>query len=96
MLRQNVHPRTTFAGGTPPAAGDAVAVRRSATAIVAAVVRLLFVPFAAAAAALAGLLFAVLLPICGIASIAEGIAKASSRFVRDAFVPAPHPPARHI
>ena len=39
-------------------------------------------PFAALVALAAGLVFVVLLPICGVASIAEGIFEASWREVR--------------
>jgi hypothetical protein len=48
------------------------------------------------AAALAGLVFAVLLPICGIATISEGIAKASWRFVRETFTHLPSRQAHRI
>ena len=47
--------------------------------------RVLLAPFAIVLAALAGLLYAVLLPICGISSIAEATARASWAIVRDAF-----------
>jgi hypothetical protein len=61
-----------------------------------AVVRLIVAPFALVAAALAGLVFAALLPICGIATICESFAKAAWRFVRDGFSREPHLPPRRI
>jgi hypothetical protein len=60
------------------------------------VLRLIVAPFAVVAAAVAGLLFAVLLPICGIATICEGIAKTSWRFLRQPFSHLPHSPPRRI
>ena len=49
------------------------------------VARVLLAPFALLLAALAGILYAVLLPICGVASIAEATARTSWGIVRDAF-----------
>jgi len=96
MLRHDVHPRPTFAGLPAPEGHGAAPVRRSAAPRRAWLLRLLLVPFAAVAAAVAGLVFAVLLPVCGIATIAEGIARASLHVVRDAFAHAPRPRARRI
>jgi len=96
MLRDDIHPRPTFAGLPAPDGHTAAPARRSAAPRRALLLRLLLVPFAAVAAAVAGLVFAVLLPICGIATIAEGIARASLHAVRDAFAHDPHPPARRI
>ena len=59
-------------------------LRRKGARPLATLGRLLLAPFVAAAAALSGILFVVLLPVCGIASIAEGIARASWRWVRRA------------
>ena len=96
MLRQDAHARTTFAGGPAAPPGGGAPVRHGAAQTAKAVLRLLAAPLALAAAALAGLLFAVLLPICGIATISEGIARSAWRFARDAFAHPPHPPARRI
>jgi hypothetical protein len=94
MPRQGVHSRTTLTGLPAPEGRSAAPVRRSAARPGAALARLLLAPFAAVVAAAAGLLFAVLLPICGIATIAEAVAKASWRLVRDALAPpASHRPA---
>ena len=90
MLRQNVPSRTTFAERDDAPAAPSASVRQSAASLVARALRLIVAPFALAAAALGGLVFAVLLPICGIATISEGIAKASWRFVREAFTRLPH------
>ena len=49
---------------------------------IAAPLRFILFPFAALLALAAGLVFVVLLPICGVASIAEGIFDASWREVR--------------
>jgi hypothetical protein len=96
MLHQDVRGRMTFAATQAPSDGGTEPVRQSAARLGAALARLLLAPLALLAAAAAGLLFAVLLPICGIATIAEGIAKASWRFVRETFARLPHPPARRI
>ena len=93
MLRQDVQSRTTFAQGDDASADPSAPVRQSVAPFVARVLRLIVAPFALAAAALGGLVFAVLLPICGIATISEGIAKASWRFVREAFGRVAHRPA---
>lgn len=77
-------PRTPFAGPPAGAGGAGDPLRRSAAPRAASIVRLAAAPFAVLAAALAGLVFVVLLPVCGIASIAEGLAKGSWAFVREA------------
>lgn len=96
MLRQSAHGRTTFAGLPGDVSARRARVRRSATRATAILLRLIVAPFAAAAAVLAGLVFAVLLPICGIATISEGIARASWRFVRESLGHLTHPSARRI
>ena len=76
MPRHDVHPLAYLA--TPshdPAPAGGWRPRLSA--------RLLLLPFAALAAAAAGLVFVVLLPICGIASIASALAEASWGLVRE-------------
>ena len=92
MPRHHDQRRTTFAGSPVASPGGPAPASRSAARVATAALRLIVAPFAAIAAAAAGLVFAVLLPICGIATIAEAIAKAAGRFVRDTFVHAPHPP----
>ncbi len=94
MVRQDAHLRMTFARARDPSDGFLGFMRQSAAPFVTRTLRLIVAPFAAAAAALAGLVFVVLLPICGIATVSEGIAKASWRFVRGAFARAPDRPAR--
>lgn len=96
MLRRHAHARTTFAGAPAPYAGRSASVRQSAARMLTSALRLIVAPFALVAAAIAGLAFAVLLPICGIATISEGIAGAAWRFARDAFTHLPHPRARQI
>lgn len=96
MLRDDDEGRTSFAGGADAGAPRGAPVRRTAARWTTWVVRLIVAPLAGVAGAIAGLMFAVLLPICGIATICEGIAKASWRFARDAFQHVPHPPARRI
>lgn len=83
MPIQNPPPRTPFAEPPPGAGGAEGPVRRSAARRAVSIVRLAAAPFAVLLAALAGLVFVVLLPVCGIASIAEGMAKASWAFVRE-------------
>ena len=68
-----------------PSSGDAAESARQAATAGWSVGRVLLAPFALVIAALAGLLYAVLLPICGISSIAEATARTSWAIVRDAF-----------
>jgi hypothetical protein len=84
MPRQDVHPRTPFASPPPRASDGAPAVRSHAARRWGRVGRLLVAPFAAALAALAGLAWVLLLPVCGIASIANAVAQASWAAVREA------------
>ncbi len=94
MVRHSVQARTTFAAAGATSSGEPADVRQSAARVSASTLRLIVAPFAALAAAVAGVAFAVLLPICGIATICEGFAKAAWRFVRDTFSRAPHVSAR--
>jgi hypothetical protein len=89
MLRPDDQGRTTFAGDARSAPGGSASVRQSAAHSATVALRLIAAPFFGVAAALAGLLFAALLPICGIATISEGIAKAAWRFVRETFAQLP-------
>ena len=79
MPRQEAHPRTPFALGGARTDGP---VRPSVAWQPGPVVHLLLSPFAAVVAAVAGLVFVVLLPICGIATIASAAAQASWGLVR--------------
>ena len=90
MLRHAVQERPDLPGGRVAPARD------PSGPPVLVVLRLIVAPLAAIAAGLAGLLFALLLPICGIASIAEGIAKTSWRFVRDTLAHLPRRRAHRI
>lgn len=76
MMRHLVHDPASPAGASGSPTWQSSAPR------LALVLRLIVAPLAAIAAVVGGLLFAVLLPICGIATISEGIAKASWRFLR--------------
>ncbi len=96
MLRRRVDARMTFAEAPAPHAGTSAPVRQSAARSVTWPLRLIVAPFALVAAAIAGILFAVLLPICGIATISEGIATGAWRIVRDAFEHVPRSSARRI
>jgi hypothetical protein len=83
MLR-SVHPRTTFAAPPASAPDGAVRMRPFAAARWSAAGRVVLAPFALVLAAAAGVLFAILLPICGIATIAEAVARGGWAFVRGA------------
>ena len=61
-------------------------VRQGAALRLAQATRIFLVPCAALAAAIAGAVFVVLLPICGIASLAEGFSGACWRAARDAAI----------
>jgi hypothetical protein len=73
--RHPAGPRTTFAAGQE-AAGVSGPARHPVARAAVASARLVLGIGAAVAAAVAGLVFLVLLPICGIASLAEGFGKA--------------------
>lgn len=75
MTRQDVHPHVLLAPRAPRSAGH---VRRGAAF---GVGPLLAVPVAIAAA-LAGLVFLLLLPLCGIASVAQAAAAAGWAFAK--------------
>jgi hypothetical protein len=96
MVRQDAHLRTTFAGAREPSASLVRSMRQSTASILTRGLRLIVAPFALVAAAAGGLLFALLLPICGIATISEAIAKASWRFARAAFARVPGSAPRRI
>jgi hypothetical protein len=86
-----VQPRSPFAPGAPEAAGRGAAGAGPPRAPRAPVprgwgfaARILIAPFAAALAAIAGLVYVLLLPVCGIASVASAIAQACWRTLRGA------------
>lgn len=84
-MRQHATPRMTFA--TSPEARSAHCDQRSAAARkragwVASIARWVLVILAAPVLALAGILYVVLLPICGIASVLEGFLGAAWNWVR--------------
>ena len=82
------NPRTTFAT-PPPLLGAPAGMWHGAARVTAAVGRVLLLPLVAAGGALAGLVLLVLLPICGITSIAEGVARAAGRRLRAGAHPLP-------
>jgi hypothetical protein len=73
--------RMTFADSTGPL-GPAESLRHPVARKGRVALRVLAAPAAVAAVAVAGALFLILLPICGIASIAEGVARDAWRFLR--------------
>ena len=82
MVRQSVQARTTFAPCVPKST-KLVDEGRAAFGRAPEVLSFLLVPFAAIAAAAAGLVFVLLLPVCGFASILGGFAAACWKRVRD-------------
>ena len=74
MLRRTVQGRTSFAAVEVEHEIESDLRHRGAR-LAAALARLLVAPVAAAAAAIAGAVFVVLLPVCGIATIAETVAR---------------------
>jgi hypothetical protein len=83
MPRQLVDPRSPFAPTSPDAAGGAPPPHSRAAQGWRRVARVLVAPFAAVLAAMAGLVYVLLLPICGIASIANAAALASWSLLRE-------------
>jgi len=75
MIRHEAGGRAAFANGAPRGAGELRPKRARPRAALLA--WRLLVPVLALAAALAGILYVLLLPVCGIATIAEGVARAS-------------------
>ena len=93
MVRHPVHTRTTFAAPPVVEIGGARGVRPFVAAWWPVVGRVLLAPFVLVLSAIAGVLFAILLPVCGIATIAEAMARGGWGFVRGALS---HLPARRI
>lgn len=85
MLRQNAYPRLSLAAESTRIDGDASQVRRFAAQVIHTLGRILLAPPALVVAALAGALFVILLPVCGIASVAEATARSSWGLVRGVF-----------
>jgi uncharacterized membrane protein len=86
MLRQHVASPSEFAD--PPRDGVRVPgapVRRNATPLALRIAKVVLAPLVAVGAVVAGLGYVILLPVCGIATILEGLAKVAWRFVREAF-----------
>jgi hypothetical protein len=84
VLRQNATGRMSFADSTGRA-DPSESVRHSAACRGSIALRVLSAPLVVAAVALAGAIFLILLPVCGIASIAEGVAREGLRFLRVTF-----------
>jgi endonuclease/exonuclease/phosphatase (EEP) superfamily protein YafD len=84
MVRHAVQSRTTFAAPPPVEGGGPRDVRQGAARSWPVAVRVLLAPAVLACAGLAGAVFAILLPLCGIATIAEAVAKLGWKFVRGA------------
>jgi hypothetical protein len=84
MLRQIIaEPRSPFAPRVQGAGAGAGPQRPRPPRGWGWVARVLVAPFAAAVAAIAGLVYVLLLPICGIASIASAVALASWSTLRE-------------
>lgn len=82
MIPGETGTHAAFASDSPRPRRAVVPQRPGRARRTAALARLLIAPLAVVAAALAGVIFVVLLPVCGIATIAEGLARASWRYVR--------------
>ncbi len=81
MVRQNAMGRTSFAGSAGPR-DRAECARHVVARDRHAVLRVALAPLVALGVALAGMLFVILMPICGIATIAEEVARHGWRFLR--------------
>ena len=75
MLRQVAHVRTSIAADQVEREIEARELRRPGVRRIVAATRWLLAPFAALAAVAAGALFLLLLQVCGIATILEGVAR---------------------
>ncbi len=85
MLRRFAQGRTSFAAVDVARSIEQTGLRRDGARPLAAIGRIVGAPFVLLGAALAGAVFVLLLPICGIASIAEGIARLCWRSFRESF-----------
>jgi hypothetical protein len=86
VLRQDVSMNASLA----PLEGRRATTHHTRPAVAVGPLRILALPFVLVSAVLTGALFVVLLPICGIASIAEAMTAASWRFMRRALARTPH------
>lgn len=77
-------PRTPFALAGRRAEDGSGDAGHSAARRTAGLARVALVPFVALGGAVAGLVFLVLLPICGIGTVAEAAARGAWAFVREA------------
>ncbi len=84
MLRRTFQPCMTYAAGPRPGRDLEARPGHLVARPLATAAWIALAPFAALGAALAGLVFVVLLPVCGIASIAEAIARSCWGAVRAA------------
>lgn len=83
MATQASVPRTPFAPPRARAGGGASPQRPVVAGGWALAARILVAPFAAALLAFAGLLYVLLLPVCGIASVANALARAAWSTLRE-------------
>jgi hypothetical protein len=81
VTRRDVTGRRSFALEVPRAGSGRGAAPLGAQAWP-AWLRVLTAPFVAAAVAAAGIVYLILLPVCGIASIAEGVLRSGWRMLR--------------
>jgi hypothetical protein len=84
MLRRFAQGRTSFAAVQSERSRPQVELRQGGARRLAAAGRMVAAVLRLIAAAIAGGVFVVLLPICGIASVAEGIARSCWRSACDA------------
>ena len=81
MVRQSATERISFAASSHRVHGPQT-TRHNAARLLATGVRLLVAPIVAVGVLVAGALYVILLPICGLASIAQALAVGGWRFVR--------------
>jgi hypothetical protein len=85
MVRQNAYARASLAAASIPTDPERNQLRQSVARVGRVIGRVLLAPFALVTGAVAGLVFVILLPVCGIASVAEATARSSWALVRDTF-----------
>lgn len=91
MLRRFARGRRSFAPERGAPRSERRGRGRTVAPPAAGTARILSVPLAALLAAAAGLVFVVLLPICGIATLAEDVARGSWRAARSGLRPRREP-----
>jgi hypothetical protein len=89
MSRPDAPARTSLAAERLGRDIESPGVRQEGARRLAALLRFVLLPFQALLAVVAGAVFLVLLPICGVATLAEGTSKACWREVRGALSQAP-------